>query len=250
MPDEVEPIDRPRTFALGVCAYPEQWPRDRWAPYARRFRALGVAYGRIAEFAWSRLEPDPGRFDWDWLDAAIETLADVGLKVVLGTPTAAPPAWLVRAHPEILPVDAEGRRRNHGGRRHYDPASPIYRAHSRRIVAALADRYGEHPAVVGWQTDNEFGDGLERAYGPASQIAFRAWLANRYRGDIAALNDAWGTVFWSQEYSDFSQIDPPNLVVEAPNPSHVLDYARFASDMVVEFQQAQIDILRRRSPGR
>jgi beta-galactosidase len=250
VPDEAAPTDRRETFALGVCMYPEQWPRDRWASYARRFRELGIAYARIAEFAWSRMEPAPGRYDWAWLDAAIATLAEAGLKVVLGTPTAAPPAWLVRAHPEILPVDAEGRRRNHGGRRHYDPASPVYREHSRRIVDALATRYGEHPAVVGWQTDNEFGDGLERSYGPASQAAFRTWLAARYHGDIAALNNTWGAVFWSQEYSSFDQIDPPNLVVEAPNPSHVLDYARFASAMFVEFQQAQIDILRRRSPGR
>ena len=245
-----ELMDQREAFALGVCYYPEHWPRDRWQGYARRMRELGLAYVRIAEFAWSRMEPEPGRYQWGWLDDAIEVLAAEGLKVVLCTPTATPPAWLVRAHPEILPVDAEGRVREFGSRKHYDHASPVYREHSRRITEAIAGRYGEHPAVVGWQTDNEFGcHGTTRSYGAAARDAFRSWLERRY-GTLAALNDAWGTVFWSQEYSAWDQILPPNLTVTDPNPSHVLDFARFASDMVVEFQAEQLAILRRLSPGR
>ncbi len=240
----------PATFALGVCYYPEHWPRDRWETYARRMRELGLSYVRIAEFAWSRMEPEPGRFDWQWLDDAIAVLADAGLQVVLCTPTATPPAWLVRQHPEILPWDAQGRVRNFGSRKHYDHASPIYREHSRRITRAIAGRYGQHPAVVGWQTDNEWGcHSTTRSYGPASQAAFREWLAAKY-GSLQALNDAWGTVFWSQEYTDWSQIDPPNLTVAEPNPSHVLDFYRFASDMVAAFQEEQVAILRELSPGR
>ena len=169
---------------------------------------------------------------------------------MLCTPTATPPAWLIRAHPEILPVDADGRVRNFGSRKHYDHASPIYRDHSRRITEAIAARYGEHPAVVGWQTDNEFGcHATTRSYGPASRDAFRVWLRARY-GTLDALNEAWGNVFWSQEYGDWDEIDPPNLTVAEPNPSHVLDFYRFASDMVVEFQEEQVAILRRLSPGR
>lgn len=244
-------LDTRDTFQLGVCHYPEHWPRDRWERYAAQMRELGISYARIAEFAWSRMEPRPGDYDWGWLDDSIEVLHAAGLKVILCTPTATPPAWLVRAHPEILPVDDQGRRRNHGGRKHYDHASPIYREHSRRITEAMARRYGKHPAVVGWQTDNEFGCAeTTRSYGPASQVAFRAWLDRKYAGDIVALNEAWGNVFWSQEYNDFGQIDPPILVTEFPNPSHVLDYYRFASDMVVEFQEEQVEILRRLSPGR
>jgi beta-galactosidase len=238
-------------FQLGVCHYPEHWPRDRWERYAEQMKRLGIAYARIAEFAWSRMEPRPGEYDWGWLDEAVEVLHAAGLKVILCTPTATPPAWLVRAHPEMLPIDHEGRRRNHGGRKHYDHASPVYREHSRRITEALARRYGAHPAVVGWQTDNEFGCAeTTRSWGGASAVRFRSWLDARYAGDIAALNEAWGNVFWSQEYNDFGQIDPPNLVCEFPNPSHVLDFYRFASDMVVEFQEEQVEILRRFSPDR
>ena len=249
---EEDPLDdRPDTFQLGVCAYPEHWPRDRWERYAEQYRELGIAYVRMAEFAWSRMEPRPGEYHWDWLDDAVEVFAAAGRKLVLCTPTGAPPAWLVRSHPEILPFDAEGRRRNHGGRKHYDHASPVYRAHSRRITEAIAGRYGRHPAVVGWQTDNEFGcEGTGRSWGGASAVAFREWLAAKYAGDVAALNEAWGAVFWSQEYNDFGQIDPPNLVCERPNPSHVLDFYRFASDAVVAFQEEQVAILRRLSPGR
>jgi len=248
--NQAEIIDRRQQFALGVCGYPEHWGPDRWRDYVRRFEELGLSYVRVAEFAWSRMEPRPGEWTWGWLDDAIAAAHDAGLKVVLCTPTATPPAWLVRAHPEILPVDAEGRVRTFGSRKHYDHANPVYREHSRRITEALAARYGEHPDVVGWQTDNEFGcHSTTRSYGPASRDAFRRWLEQRY-GDLTALNDAWGNVFWSQEYTAWDQIDPPNLTVTEPNPSHVLDYARFASDAVAEFQEEQVAILRRLSPGR
>lgn len=241
----------PAQFALGTCFYPEHWPRDRWAGSFRQMRDLGLRYVRMAEFAWARMEPRPGEFDWSWLDEAVDLAGRTGLEVILCTPTATPPAWLVAAHPEILQVGKDGHVRKFGGRRHYDFASPAYRAESQRITRAIAGRYGTHPSVVGWQTDNEFGDhDTGRSYGPASATAFREWLAGKYLGDIDALNVAWGTVFWSQEYNDFGQIDPPNLTVTNPNPSHVLDFARFSSDMVVQFQEEQVDILRELSPGR
>ncbi|MCM3377974.1 beta-galactosidase, partial [Bacillus licheniformis] len=142
---------------LGVCYYPEHWPREQWARDARRMAELGLTRVRIAEFAWSRMEPEPGRYDWAWLDEAIDTLAGQHLKIVLGTPTAAPPKWLVDRHPEILPVGADGAVRQFGSRRHYDIASPAYREHCVRIVDAMARRYGAHPAVIAWQTDNEIG---------------------------------------------------------------------------------------------
>jgi len=249
-PIVTELIDDRDGFALGVCYYPEHWPRDRWEGYARRMRELGLRYVRIGEFAWSRMEPERDRFTWEWLDEAIAVLAVEGLKVVLCTPTATPPAWLIRAHPEILAVDREGRVRAFGSRKHYDHASPVYRRESRRITTAIAGRYGEHPAVVGWQTDNEFGcHSTTRSYGRASREAFRVWLERRY-GTTDALNEAWGAVFWSQEYTAWDQIDPPHLTVAEPNPSHVLDFHRFASDMVAEFQEEQVEILRRLSPGR
>ena len=130
----------PETFSLGVCYYPEHWPRNRWEGYARQMRELGLTYVRIAEFAWSRMEPAFEQWSWEWLDDAIAVLHSEGLRVVLCTPTATPPAWLIRQHPEILPVDSEGRVRNFGSRKHYDHASPVYREHSRRITRAIGER--------------------------------------------------------------------------------------------------------------
>jgi beta-galactosidase len=246
----VTPIDPRETFALGVCFYPEHWPRDRWQPYARQMRELGLEYVRIAEFAWSRMEPWPGEFDWAWLDEAIDVLAGEGLKVVLCTPTATPPAWLIHAHPEILPVDIDGHVRNFGSRRHYEPASPVYRAESRRITRAMAERYGEHPGVVGWQTDNEFGcHDTARSWGEVSRRGFQAWLRARY-GELDALNHAWGAVFWSQEYSAWEEIGLPHNLPAEPNPSHLLDFYRYRSDVIVAFQEEQVAILRELSPGR
>jgi beta-galactosidase len=243
-------IDQTDHFALGVCYYPEHWPRDRWETYARQMRELGLEYVRIAEFAWSRIEPQEGVWNWAWLDEAIEVLAAEGLKVVLCTPTAAPPAWLVQQHPDILPVDGAGRTRTHGSRRHYDAASTTFREHSRRITREIAGRYGSHPAVVGWQLDNELSDhDTALSYSPASLAGFRRWVRERYE-TLGDLNDAWGTVFWSQEYTDWEQIALPNLTVAEPNPSLVLDFHRFVSDTFAEFLAEQAQIIRDLSPGR
>ncbi len=235
---------------LGVCYYPEQWPADVWAGDARRMREIGIRHVRIAEFAWSTLEPTPGRLSWDWLDRAIDTLHAEGLRVVLGTPTATPPKWLVDAHPDILAVDAQGQPRGFGSRRHYCFSSPVYREQAARIVRLMAERYGRHDAVGAWQTDNEYGcHDTVLSYSAAARLAFRRWLASRY-GSIEALNQAWGTVFWSQSYPTFEAIDAPIGSVTEAHPAHRLDYRRFASDEVVAFNRAQVEIIRAHSPGR
>ncbi len=235
---------------LGVCYYPEQWPAEWWADDARRMRELGIRWVRIGEFAWSAIEPEPGRLEWGWLDRAIDTLHAEGLKVVLGTPTATPPKWLVDAHPEVLAVDAAGQPRRFGSRRHYCFSSPRYRVLCGRIVRLLAERYGAHPAIAAWQTDNEYGcHDTVLSYSDAARAAFRRWLAERY-GTVHALNRAWGTAFWSQTYGDFDAIDPPAGTVTEANPSHRLDWRRFASDEVVSFNRLQVDIVRAHSPGR
>lgn len=236
---------------LGVCYYPEHWSRDRWPVDAARMAALGLTYVRIGEFAWSRIEPLPGRFDFAWLDEAIAVLAGAGLKIVLGTPTATPPKWLVDADPAMLPVDpATGRVRGFGSRRHYDFSSPSYRAECRRIVTALAERYGEHPAVAGWQIDNELCcHDTALSASVAARDAFRDWLRARYAG-IDALNAAWGNVFWSMEYPDFDSIDLPVGAVTETAPAHRLAWRRFASDEVASFLDEQLQTLRAHSPGR
>jgi beta-galactosidase len=229
---------------LGVCYYPEQWPQERWRLDAELMRQVGISLVRIAEFAWVVMEPREGEFKWEWLDQAIEVLAAEGLQIILGTPTASPPPWLCRAYPDILPVDAQGRRRRYGSRRHYCANSKNFRQQTVRIVTAMASRYGNHPAVTGWQIDNEFGcHDTARCYCETCADAFRHWLEAKYV-TINALNEAWGTVFWSQTYRDWNEIDPPNLTIAEPNPSHVLDYYRFSSDTFVAYQKLQLSTLK------
>ena len=232
---------------LGVCYYPEHWPEAKWAEDAARMAKLGLTWVRIGEFAWSRMEPEPGRFDWDWLDRAIATLGGAGLKVVLGTPTATPPRWMLDRHPDMLAVDRQGRTRGFGSRRHYCFSHRGYRQESARITTELAKRYGANPHVAAWQTDNEYAcHDTVLSYSPAALSAFREWLARKYQSP-QALNRAWGNVFWSMEYASFDDVGLPNLTVTEPNPSHVMDFRRFASDEVAEFNRIQTDIIRKYS---
>ena len=234
---------------LGCCYYPEHWPEEWWAEDARRMREMGLSLVRIGEFAWSRIEPEPCHYDWGWLDRAIDTLHAAGLKVILGTPTATPPKWLVDRMPGMVAIDDKGRPRGFGSRRHYCFSHEGYRTECRRIVTALAERYGRHPALHMWQTDNEYGcHDTVLSFSAAAASAFRGWLAARY-GTVAALNAAWGNVFWSMEYRSFAEVDPPHLTVTVANPAHWLDYRRFASDQVASFNREQVDIIRRLSPG-
>ena len=235
---------------LGVCYYPEHWPEAMWAEDARRMRELGIGFVRIGEFAWSRIEPRRGEFQWAWLDRAFATLGAEGLKIVLGTPTATPPKWLMDEYPEIAPVDIEGRPRGFGSRRHYSFSSPVYRRESARIVEAIAERYGQHPALAGWQTDNEYGcHDTILSWGPADLMAFRNWLRNRYQTPDQ-LNEAWGSVFWSMEVTEFDEVELPHLTVTEASPAARLDFRRFSSAQVRAYDQLQTDIIRRLSPGR
>ncbi|MDH3264529.1 MAG: beta-galactosidase [Paracoccaceae bacterium] len=233
--------------ALGVCYYPEHWPEEWWATDAARMRDAGLTWVRIGEFAWSRLEPKPCQLDFAWLDRAIDTLGRAGLKVVLGTPTATPPRWMLDRYPDMLALDREGRPRGFGSRRHYCFSHEGYREEAGRIVAALAETYGRHAFVHAWQTDNEYGcHDTTLSYSPAALRAFRDWLARRYQSP-QALNRAWGNVFWSMEYESLEEIGLPTLTVTEPNPAHVMAFRRFSSDQVVSFNRMQAEIIRRHS---
>jgi len=233
--------------SLGVCYYPEHWDEAQWAEDAARMADLGLTWVRIGEFAWSRMEPLPGRYDWAWLDRAIATLGGAGLKVVLGTPTATPPRWMLERHPDMLALDRDGRPRGFGSRRHYCFSHRGYRAECAMIVTALAERYGRNPHVAAWQTDNEYAcHATTLSYSDAARAAFQDWLGQKYQSPDA-LNRAWGNVFWSMDYRDFREIGLPNLTVTEANPSHVMDFRRFASDEVVSFNRLQVEILRRHS---
>jgi beta-galactosidase len=213
-------------------------------------RDVGLHFVRIGEFAWSRLEPREGVYNFDWLKRAIDTLHEAGLEIVLGTPTATPPKWLVEKMPDMVPLDASGLPRKFGSRRHYCFSHAGYARECERIITALAKEFGAHRGVAAWQTDNEYGchDTVE-SHSIAARDAFRIWCARKYK-TIEALNSAWGNVFWSMELSSFDEIEPPNLTVTEANPAHRLDFQRFSSDQVAAFNRLQVEIIRRYSPGR
>jgi beta-galactosidase len=235
---------------IGVCYYPEHWPEARWAADAAAMAEFGITYVRIGEFAWSRFEPEPVVYDWGWLERAIDTLAAAGLKVVLGTPTAGPPKWLVDLYPDILPVTAGGKVLGHGARRHATVSSENWLRESRRIVTAMAERFGNHPGVVGWQLDNEIGsDATACSYGPADLAAYRRWLRGRYQ-HIGALNEAWGNVFWSMELRSFDEVGLPVGAPSETNPAARLEYWRFSSESLASYIAMQAEIVRKHAPGR
>ncbi len=235
---------------LGVCYYPEHWPETWWPDDARRMRDMGISFVRIGEFAWSKLEPKRGVYEWGWLDRAIEVLGKAGLKVVLGTPTATPPKWLMDEYPEIAPVDEQGNTRGFGSRRHYTFSSEVYHAESARIVEMLAKRYGNNPAIAGWQTDNEYGCHLTvLSWGKQDLKAFQNYLRKTYQ-TTDQLNEAWGNVFWSMDVNSFQEISLPILTVTETNPAARLDFWRFQSGQVVAYDKMQCDVIRKHSPGR
>jgi len=239
--------------ALGTCYYPEHWPREFWDIDAEKMKDAGLSYVRIGEFAWSRLEPQEGLYEFDWLDDAISVLGRAGLKIVLGTPTATPPRWMVSKHPDMLAIDEQGNPRRFGSRRHYCFSHEGYRRECERIVTKLAERYGDNSQIFAWQTDNEYGcHDTTLSYSQSALVAFRNWLREKYQSNgnvtgIEVLNQAWGNVFWSMEYSDFNEIELPAQTVTEANPSHVLAFRRFSSDQVASFNALQTKIIRQHS---
>ena len=234
----------------GVDYYPEHWPEERWEIDASLMESAGINVARLAEFAWVKLEPKEGQYDFSWLDKAIEILGRHNIKTVLGTPTASPPMWLVRKYPQILPRDRDGHVMGPGGRRHYCYNSPEYRELTRKIVSAMAEHYKDNPNVIGWQIDNELGcHESNRCYCDNCLIKFREWVKRKY-GTLENLNRSWGTIFWSQTYTDWDEIIIPRRTVGAHNPSLLLDFLRFISDSTIEYQNLQVEILRKICPDK
>jgi beta-galactosidase len=221
----------------GCAWYPEHWPEKRWAEDLRLMRAAHLNVVRIAEFAWSRLEPREGRYDLAWLERAVNVAGKAGLAVVIGTPTAAPPAWLTQKYPDVLAVRESGRPESHGGRCHYSPTSPQYREFCRKIAAALAQRFGQNPHVIGWQIDNEY---WSYSYDAHSLKRFQDWLRQRY-GSLDVLNAAWSNAYWSEDYQDWSQIPAWH---GWQNPCLLQAGKLFMTDVYREYQRIQFDAIR------
>lgn len=231
---------------IGVDYYPEHWPTETWEDTAKAMQKAGFNVVRLAEFAWSFLEPEEGRYDFDLFDRAIDTLGRHGIKVVLGTPTAVMPAWMARKYPETLAVN-NGQRVEWGVRKQNCATSGTYRMFSERIARAMATHYAGNPHVIGWQTDNEFG----YAHATPCQCGncrqgWHDWLRDRYQS-LDALNAAWGTHFWGLTYREWAEIPVP-VDFNAHNPSTCLDWQRYVSWLVVRFQSEQVKVLREHCP--
>jgi beta-galactosidase len=239
---------RYESFRFGVCYYPEQWPESCWEADANRMAECGVNTVRLGEFGWALMEPREGHYDFSLFDRAIETLGRHGIKTIFGTPTAAPPKWLTQKYPEVLDVLETGRPVNDQSRRQYCYSSPAYRQLSRKIVEALALHYRDNTNIIGWQIDNEMNCENPRCFSESCRIAFRNWLRHKY-GTLEELNARWGTVVWSQTYSDWAQIDLPFPTPAFHNPELMLDYKRFISASATDYLNDQVDILRRYRPN-
>ncbi len=230
---------------LGVCYYPEHWDKKLWAQDMDRMMAAGLKTIRIAEFAWNLVEPEEGKFTYRFFDDVLDLAGEKGMQVIFCTPTATPPAWLTEAHPEVLNADMEGHLIHHGSRRHYNYNSPVYQEYCRRIVEKEASHYGRHPAIVGWQIDNEFNCENSEFYSQSDTEAFRVFLRDKYKS-LDALNEAWGTVFWNQTYTRWEQIYVPRKTnTGSVNPHLQLDYYRFISDSACRFAHLQAEIIRK-----
>ena len=235
-------------LAFGGDYNPEQWPEDVWHEDVRLMREAGVTMVSVGIFSWALLEPAPGEYDFGWLDRVLGLLHDNGIRVDLGTPTVAPPAWFYRAHPEALPVTAEGVRYEFGSRGAICHSNADYRAAAANITTRLAERYGHHPALAMWHVHNEYGVPVSACYCDSCAAHFRRWLTGAY-GTVDAVNKAWGTAFWGQHYTDLAQINPPRATPTVGNPGQTLDYKRFADATIRENFRMERDILHRLAPG-
>ena len=235
-------------IAYGGDYNPEQWPVSVRLEDLELMQEAGVSFLSVGIFSWALLEPAEGKYDFGWLDEVMDNLAGIGVKVALATATAAPPAWLVRKHPEILPVTADGTVLGPGSRRHYTPSSAVYRRYATGITRVIAERYKDHPALALWHVDNELGCHVSEFYGEEDAAAFRAWLERRY-GTVAALNAAWGTAFWSQNYDSFDEILPPGVAPSTLNPGQQLDFQRFSSWALMDYCRELVGVLREVTPA-
>jgi beta-galactosidase len=243
---------------FGVDYHPEHWvypydgtpddPEARWRTDVALMQQLGVNVVRMGEFAWGICEPEECNYQFDWLRRAMDLMQDAGIKVVLATPTAAPPPWLTQKHPEILPVNAQGLRVHEGTRHGYCVNSDLYWDYSKRIITAMAKALGNHPQLIAWQADNGIGaHQTEYSYNEETRRDWHAWLKAKYES-IERLNDMLGLRFWGQVVSDWPQVPMPMAAPTIHNPALMVDWMRFASDTIVAYIRMQVGLLHELTP--
>ncbi|AUS04353.1 beta-galactosidase [Pseudotamlana carrageenivorans] len=231
-------------MTIGIYYYPEHWDKRDWEQDIKNISELGFEFIHLAEFAWVDMEPQEGVYTFGWLDEVIDLATKYKLKVILGTPTAISPVWMGIKYPEIYLMGSNYLRAEHGTRAQQSLTNPVWRSFSKKLITELGKSYGKNPTVIGWQLDNE--PEAKADYSPSSQKAFQKWLQSKYES-IEALNFAWGTAFWSQRYSDFSQIKIHNanhVGWWGTNPHALLDFKRYSADVQAEFLDFQAEILR------
>lgn len=226
-------------FPIGVAYYPEHWPAERRAIDLRLMREAGFNTVRVAEFDWINMEPSEGEYTFASWDAVLADLQEAGLRVILCTPTGSMPAWVARQYPEVLAVKKNGQRIRWGVRKNYCLSAPKYRELSRGITKAMAEHFQGHPAIIGWQTDNEFQEPF--CYCDHCRESFREWLRAKYT-TIKAVNEAWGTHFWGHRVQCWEEVEIPDYWLS--NPGAMLDWKRHYSWLNRSFQKEQIDLLR------
>jgi beta-galactosidase len=222
---------------LGAAWYPEQWPEERWEADLTLMEAAHINFVRIAEFAWSTMEPREGDYQLDWLERALRAAEKHHIAVVLGTPSAAPPAWLTQKYPETLRTKEDGRKDEHGNRQQFDWSNAKYRELAGKVAEKMAEKFGHDQIVIGWQIDNEYAN---ESYGEATQKQFQDWLKKKY-GTLDELNRRWTTAYWSETYQDWSQIP---IEEKYGNPGLLLNWKEFVSDRWRSYQKVQLDAIR------
>ncbi|WP_327707777.1 beta-galactosidase [Streptomyces sp. NBC_00464] len=223
---------------------PEQWPEEVWEDDARLMKEAGVNSVTLGVFSWAKIEPRPGAREFGWLDRLMDLMHTNGIGVVLATPTASPPPWMGARHPETLPRTEDGSVVWYGSRQQFCASSPVYRRYAAALTEDLAARYADHPALTVWHINNEY---CTHCWCDETAAHFRRWLRSRY-GTVDALNEAWGTAFWSQRYDSWTEILPPRKAQYMKNPAQVLDFKRFTSDALMECYVAERDIVARHTP--
>jgi len=232
---------RPDTILYGAAYYHEYMPYERLDKDIELMKRAGITVVRVGESTWTSWEPREGEFQFAWMDRIVGKMQAAGIKVVMGTPTYSIPPWLYAKHPEVMVVplgQVRTPREFYGIRQNMDISHPVYRQYSERVIRKIAERYGKHPGVIGWQIDNE--TGAYGTAGPNVQAGFKEWLKRKF-GTVEAMNAAWGLVYWGQLVGSWDELPPRDGII---NPGWKLEWERYQRSLATHFLAWQAGLVR------